>query len=163
MADGVHEVRLAQPNARVEEEGVVRVARALGDGVGRRVREVVGLADDVCGEGVLGIEHRGGRARARGSLLPRRIHLRRDANDIAHRLARCLHERGLDELVVVVAQHVADELDVYKQGQDLPVEGNGNDVLEPGVIRDAVDLGLDELGSLVPNLLCARVFHRFSS
>ena len=46
VADGVHQVRLAQAHAAVEEQRVVGHARRLRDGQRGRVRKAVGRADD---------------------------------------------------------------------------------------------------------------------
>ena len=46
VADGVHQVRLAQADAAVEEQRVIGHARLLGDGQRGGVREAVGRADD---------------------------------------------------------------------------------------------------------------------
>ena len=46
MADGVHEVRLAQAHASVEEQRVVAVARGFGYGLGGRVGELRVVTDD---------------------------------------------------------------------------------------------------------------------
>ena len=56
MADGVQQVGLAEPDAAVEEERVVAVRGALGDGPRGGVRELVGAADDEGVEGVLRVE-----------------------------------------------------------------------------------------------------------
>ena len=45
-ADGMHQVRLAEPDPSVEEEGVVGGGRRLRHPAGRRVGELVGLAHD---------------------------------------------------------------------------------------------------------------------
>ena len=46
MADGVHQVRLAQAHAAVEEQRVVAVARCFGHGLGGRVGELGVVTDD---------------------------------------------------------------------------------------------------------------------
>ena len=46
MTDRVHQVRLPETDAAVEEERVVGVRRCAGDGLRRGVREAVGVADD---------------------------------------------------------------------------------------------------------------------
>ena len=56
VADGVHQVRLAEPHAAVQEERVVGVPRALGDRQARGVGEAVGRPDDEVGEGVARVE-----------------------------------------------------------------------------------------------------------
>ena len=46
MADRVHQVRLAEADAAVEKERVVRARRGFRDRLRSRVREPVGVADD---------------------------------------------------------------------------------------------------------------------
>ena len=60
MADGMHQVRLAHADAAVEEERVVGLRWAFGDGFGRGARKLVAGAGDEAVEGVAGIELRGG-------------------------------------------------------------------------------------------------------
>ena len=64
VADGVHEVRLAEADAAVEEERVVGVAGSLGDGEAGRVGELVGRADDEGAEGVARVQVDGAALRA---------------------------------------------------------------------------------------------------
>ena len=56
VADRVHQVRLAEADPAVQEERVVGVARALGDGQGGGVGQAVGRADDEVGERVARVE-----------------------------------------------------------------------------------------------------------
>ena len=56
VADGVHQVRLAQPHAAVQEERVVGVPRPLGHRQGGRVGQAVGRADDEVGERVAAVQ-----------------------------------------------------------------------------------------------------------
>ena len=56
MADGVHEVGLAQARPAVDVEGVVGLGRILGHGHGGGVGELVAAADDEVLEGVIGVE-----------------------------------------------------------------------------------------------------------
>ncbi len=60
MSDGVHEVGFAHADAAIEEQGVVCLGGALGDGLGCGHGELVAGADDEGVELVLGIELRGG-------------------------------------------------------------------------------------------------------
>src|SRR5690606_32894162 len=46
VADGMHQVRLAEPHAAVDEQRVVRAARVLADLHGGRARELIALAFD---------------------------------------------------------------------------------------------------------------------
>ncbi len=59
VADGVHEVGFAHADAAVEEEGVVGLGGALGDGDGGGERELVAGAGDEAVEVVAGVELRG--------------------------------------------------------------------------------------------------------
>jgi hypothetical protein len=52
MADGVHEVRLAQPDRPIDEERIVRSRGRVGHRLGGCVREPVGRPDDELLEGV---------------------------------------------------------------------------------------------------------------
>ena len=56
VADGVHQVGLAEADAAVQEERVVGVAGALGDRQARGVGEAVGRPDDEVGERVARVE-----------------------------------------------------------------------------------------------------------
>ena len=70
LPDRVHQVRLAQPHAAVDEQRVVRARRRLRDRAAGRVRELIRRADDEGVEGVAGIEAgraRCGQRRGRGS------------------------------------------------------------------------------------------------
>src|SRR5450759_2430763 len=60
VADGVHEMRLAEAHPAVQEKRVVRVARAFGDGETGGVGQAVCRADDEVGEGVAGVDVGGG-------------------------------------------------------------------------------------------------------
>ena len=59
VADGVHQVRLAESHAAIEEERVVRLRRDLGDRARRGVGELVRGADDEALEGVFRVQGRG--------------------------------------------------------------------------------------------------------
>ncbi|MPM16707.1 hypothetical protein SDC9_63088 [bioreactor metagenome] len=56
MADGVHQVGLAQPGTAVDDQRVEHLARSLGGRPGRRVGQPIGRADDEVVEGVLRVE-----------------------------------------------------------------------------------------------------------
>ena len=60
VADGVHQVRLAQSRAAVEKERIVGVGRELGHGEGRRMGKAVRSAHDEGIESVFRIKHRRG-------------------------------------------------------------------------------------------------------
>ena len=66
LPDGVHQVRLAEADAAVDEERVVGQRRRLGDGAAGRVGELVRRADDEGVEGVARVQAlRGDRRRFR--------------------------------------------------------------------------------------------------
>ena len=46
LADGLEQVRLAEPDAAVDEERVVGLAGIFGDGDARRVRQAIARAGD---------------------------------------------------------------------------------------------------------------------
>ena len=56
VADGVHQVRLAETDAAVDEQRVVGATRILGDLHGRGARELVALALDEAREREVGVE-----------------------------------------------------------------------------------------------------------
>ena len=60
VADGLHEVGLAEADAAVDEEGVIDARAGFGDGLGGGMGEAVGLADDEIVEGVVAVEGVGG-------------------------------------------------------------------------------------------------------
>ena len=65
VADGLHQVRLAESHTTVEEERVVGFGGLLGDGDGRGVRELVRGADDERVERVARVQLVVGRSRNR--------------------------------------------------------------------------------------------------
>ncbi len=56
MADGLHDMGLAQTDSTVDKERIVGLARALADGQGGRMAETVVGAHYKCIEAVFGIE-----------------------------------------------------------------------------------------------------------
>ena len=74
VADRLQQVRLAQPCPAVDQQRVVRLARRLGDGQRRGVREAVRRSDDEGVERVLGQEGAAAAAVvARGGILAPRL------------------------------------------------------------------------------------------
>jgi len=55
VADGVEQMRLAEPHAAVDEEGIVGAGGQLGDGQAGSLGELVGGADDEGVEGVAAV------------------------------------------------------------------------------------------------------------
>ena len=83
VPDRVHQVRLAEPHAAVDEQRVVRARRRFGDRAAGRVRELIRRADDEGVEGVAGIEAcRAWRRWASEPVRPRAPRLRRGARAI---------------------------------------------------------------------------------
>ena len=66
VADGLQQVRLAQPGVAVDKEGIERRSRALGGRQGRGVRETVRGADHEGIEGELWVQVRRARVGVRG-------------------------------------------------------------------------------------------------
>ena len=60
VTDGVHQVGLAHADAAIQEERVVGLGGAFGDGLRRSVRELIAAADDKAIELVARVELRGG-------------------------------------------------------------------------------------------------------
>jgi len=63
VTDGVHEVRLAEADTAVDEEGVVGTRRGLGDGAAGGVGKLIGWPDDERLEEVARIQPGAGRRR----------------------------------------------------------------------------------------------------
>ena len=85
LPDRVHQVRLAQPHAAVDEQRVVRARRRFGDGAARGVRELIRRADDEGVEGVAGIQAGRARRAASGRRRSRAPRLRRGSAESAGR------------------------------------------------------------------------------
>ena len=88
VADGVHQVGLAEAHAAVQEERVVGVARALRHRQARRVGEAVGRPDDEVRERVAGVDVASPRPRRR------RDRARRGPGATAWRARRALRAPG---------------------------------------------------------------------
>ena len=56
VADGVHEVGLAEPDPAIQEERVVGVPGALGDREACRMSQAIGRADDEVGKGIASVQ-----------------------------------------------------------------------------------------------------------
>ena len=117
VTDGVHEVRLAQTHAAVEEQRVVGRARRLRDGQRGRVRKPVRGADDERVERRFGVERVDARhLREAFLLLPGLpFHALRDAHQLdlhlaPGRLAHCAGDHRQIARADVVLHVVADDL-----------------------------------------------------
>jgi hypothetical protein len=106
VADRVHQMRLAQADAAVDEQRVVSTARILGDLHGRGARQLVALALDEAREGEVGVQPA---AEQRGQVLglrtaaldsdSRRGHGgQRPRTDLQHDRRGRLGADGIDEL-----------------------------------------------------------------
>ena len=150
MADGLHEVGLAEGGGPVDEEGIVDGTGRLGDGAGGGMGEAVAGADDELLERVLGVEvgprgdagagggpgrRMGGgcgfRGRGGPGLLVRSLH---DILDARVGWDADGTEGVLDETPVVGADPVAEE--VVAQAEDENVLGVARrpDVGNPSVV-----------------------------
>ena len=161
VADGVHQVGLAEAHAAVQEERVVGVARALRHGQAGRVGEAVGRPDDEVAEGVARVDV--GRAalaadagRLDADLLGRRAGRRRRLERVAAgavrrrggALGRCRHdELHLDAVADDPREGLADQRAVA--GLE-PVLGEpvGDADLEALVI-DVHQLGIAQPGLVI--------------
>ena len=162
VADGVHQVRLAEADAAVQEERVVRVPGPLGDAQGGRMCQAVGASDDEVVERVatVQVERVAARAERRhldlGLLVDLRwkrtrrighdeLELDRSANDSGERLA--------DQRPVAIIEPVSGE--AVRSGDPIAVVVDLDElgVLQPGleVGRRERDLQLTEGGA--PHLL----------
>jgi len=120
VADGVHEVRLAEAHSTVEEERVVGVPGSLGDRQAGRVRQPVGRTDDEGAEGVARVEADGrplapdpGRLQAdRAGILGAFAHRRGCLADLeldGHAVAHDASQRLADQRAVAGLQPVLGE------------------------------------------------------
>ena len=161
VADGVHQVRLAQSHPAVEEERVVGMPRPLRHGEGGGVRQPVGGANDEVRELVAAVEVDGvpaGRCRGRRQAVLVRL-LRRGPGRIGHHeldLDRPAHHPGqglAHQGAVAVVQPVAGEGVGCGDAEAMFVNLDERGVLEPGleVGGGEADLQLAEDGT--PNLL----------
>jgi hypothetical protein len=144
VPDGVHEVRLAQAHAAIQEERVVALGGDLGHRARRGVGELIGGADDEALECVLGVEDGEGRrflvGRRRGFGLRGRLRVavEEDVDFSPPELVEGLR----NDAVIVLGQPIL-ELGVghaHVEGGALEAEGRRRP--EPGGEAVAVDFGL---------------------
>ncbi len=162
MSDGVHQVRLAQPDPAVDEQRVIRARRRFRHGAARRVRELIRCADDEGVEGIAWAENAEIVGVYRNVFLERRLGLR----DLGHeRRAYVLRHEGdgragslhlgegfIDHRRVMFRQPVAEE-GIRNTHPDRAVAvGDKRGGLEPGVKAVSVDLRLDAGQDLVPDV-----------
>lgn len=161
MPDGVHQVRLPQPDAAVDEQGVVRAGRHLGHRPARGFGKLVRGAHDEGIERVTGIEaaergNRGGRRiRARRNRLvvssrgglDRFGHIPNAASGAADFRQRLIDDGGVVPFQPSMHQRVSDP------DEDRPfVVAFQTGRLEPRVERVLVDLGRDPLEHQLPDV-----------
>ena len=172
VPDRVHQVRLAESHAAVDEQRVVGPRRRLGDGAAGGVRELVRGSDDEGVEGVAGSQAAGGRIaglRFRGfgdrrkgrgrQVRDDRIddRFRRIARDVfrderdCRALAIDLAERLVQDRGIVLRQPVTEERVRHPHPQQRPLVCDERRRLEPGVEDVTVDLRLDAREDLVPD------------
>src|SRR6266850_2473046 len=140
VPDGVQEVCLPEPNAAVDEERVVRPRRKLGDGLARRLSELVRRAHDERVEGVAGVQsfdRRVANGRAIHALSRRRLGgggLVDDERD-AWMAAEALEGRLLDSIEVVLGQPIPRELVRCADAQVVALDRNESAWADP-VVED---------------------------
>jgi hypothetical protein len=144
MADGVHEVGLAQADPAVQEQRVVRVARPLGDRQCRGVGQPVGRPDDEVGERVSAVQvdrvAARGADRDRGQLVARLLGRRAgrvgddelDTDRPADDAGQGLRDQGS----VAVVEPVTGEAVGGRDPEQVLV-----DLLERGVLQPRLEVG----------------------
>ncbi len=153
VADRVHEVGLAEPDAAVDEERVVGLRGDLGDGAGGGMRELVRGADDEALEGVLGVEVGGvpvgrrGRLRAQGCLILRPLledHMSLTPPDLGQGL--------LEHAQVVLAQPLSKLRVRYGDAQRVAVLREKARGPKPRGEAVSVDLAFDTRQDFIPQV-----------
>ena len=165
LTDGMHQMRLAEAHAAVDEQRVVRSRRRFGHGAAGGMRELIRGSDDERVERVAGIEACGRRSvrDAFRGLFERRRFLGAERNrrrvgvwiaDEAKRQIRAQHlgHRFGDDLRVVLRQPVLEERVRHANGHRIAVFGDERGRPEPGVERVPADLGLYTGEELIPEI-----------
>ena len=165
VPDRVHQVRLAETHAAVDEQRVVRTRRRFGHRAARRVRKLIRRSDDERVEGVAGIE--AGRARAWSWRRRRRVERRGffsaelNRHDVGLRVGNEIHreirtpdlvQRFADDARVVLRQPVLEEAVRHADRHRRPVVGDEGRRPEPGVEAVPVHLRLDAREDFVPEV-----------
>ena len=155
IADGVHDMRLAQPHAAVDEEGIIALARLFRDRLGGGIDELVALAHDEIVEGEAAFE---ARALERSVLRLRRALFR----VFGKGLRLTFFERAF--FVLKYDDEVVDEIAVFANALDYLV---AVDVVELGLVRmqlhaqdQLVVVNFQRLYSRDPDLIGHRGDHR---
>ncbi len=168
MPDRVHQVRLAETDAAVDEQRVVRPRRRLRHRAAGRMRELVRRTDDEGVEGVAGSEPARRRPRrlvqARGRRrgpAPATARAAGIGSSVTNgRRSPCRStsaSASLEDGRVVLGQPVPEERVRHPDAQRAAVVGHEDGRLEPGVEAVPVDLGLDAGKDLVPDVAASHV------
>ena len=164
VPDRVHQMRLAEAHAAVDEQRVVGARRRFGHRAAGRVRELVRRSDDERVEGVAGGK---GPRRAGDDVLRRSGSSRRSDSQPAtlvraasaflgherHDAALSIDfgQRFVEHDRVVLVQPVAEERVRDPDAQQMAVVGDERRRLEPGREDVLVDFGFDAGKDLVPD------------
>ena len=159
MSDRVHQMRFAETHAAVQEQRIVRHARRFDDRERRRVREVVGLADDEGFERVARIQ----RQRIQRHLVggdPHEIPALRgqDQDHVENARLRLAHG-GADVVEVVLRHRVFHDVVLRFQNEDLVLHHDRIERIDPAVERYRRDLRADELARFRPDFF--EIFHLY--
>ena len=176
VADGLHEVGLAEAGVTVEEERVVAAARGFGHGTRGGMGKAVARTNDEAVEGVAlveacgaagrtataGVIRHGGVANLRG------VHgagFRRGYEGHATEVGGDAAERVADGVHIVVAQPVRKELARHADGQSAILERLEPRGAKPVLVTVIVELLFEFMLRLVPDvgLIAWRHYESFSS
>jgi len=158
VADGVHQVGLAQAHAAMDEQGVVGIGGGLGHGQGGGMSKAVVAAYHKGIEGILGVQlHRaGGQAIGSSRLIAGGVVLQFGAGQhgYGHAVASHLRQAVGDQGHISVVDHDLHGVDADAQRQHIVFQLHGGEVgLDPGLVGDWVDLALEQLTGAVPKVL----------
>ena len=111
VADGVQEMRLSEADAAINEEGVINLARVVGDGEARSVCELIACPDDKVLESILGLEEvgRGGCFFRATFFFPMRASSFSRRYSSRSVLLRRFLEQGLEQGLEILDNPVAEE------------------------------------------------------
>ena len=155
VPDGVHEMRLAEPDAAVEEERVVARAGALRHRLADGVRELIPASDD---EGVERVLRTQVRFLARDRTGPGthvffgRLRLGANLKRHSHRLPCGGRERRFNERAVVLVQPVDVERTRYFQKERPAVKLKRRQRPKPGIEGLTRQIGLDSRHGPLPDV-----------
>lgn len=169
VSDGLHEVRLAQPHASVQEERVVGLAGSVGDGAAGGVGEPTAVAHHERREHEVGVEP-GGVAAVYGRFSDDPVSGLRSISDgggLVRWWPRCridgdhhlavVREQAADGFAdhrcVAFDQPVTRQPRGHADGEGVPVAVDENRVGEPGFVAGTGQLKAQFLLRSLPNLL----------